>query len=301
MLRFLRNIGIYSAIIVVCAIVLDQLFTHVHSKGDLVRSQWAMQMNDRHFDLIVLGSSRAWWNLDMNMVQEQCSIKAIDLANNHFTPSEMLLSLKIFLANGNKADRALMQVDYRTVQESQRERSSTAQEFIPYLQDPIVGDHLAEQDREWQVLRTVPFVRYVRYNFRWGPEQLITTVLDLRRPLFDGTGSYLVDAPYREDDEKIYDMIDLEFPAELREIQEMCRKNDIDLQLFMAPYHELKVMSETRRKFEETVSGTGLPFHDFSDSLQDRSNFIDPLHLNIKGGKLLTQYLIEQAICPAGS
>ena len=99
-------------------------------------------MHGEHFDVAIIGSSRGWWNIDMNAIREKCGLRAGSLANNHFRDPEVLLSLKVFLANGNRADHILMQEDHDNLSVEADHFSSTVYDFLPYLEDSLVSAHL---------------------------------------------------------------------------------------------------------------------------------------------------------------
>jgi hypothetical protein len=194
--RFLRKILILCMALLVAAVVLDLLLTAIFRQGNTVKAQWLDKIEGEHFDLAITGSSRAWWNIDVNEINRRCSIRAISMANNHYTPSEMLLGLKLFLANGNTVDRLLVQADHLNMSAHQDEFSSTIYDHLPWLEDSIVYDHLRDRSKEWPLLRHVPFARYARYNFKWGFEEVLLTITNRRKTLFDSTGSIFMDREF---------------------------------------------------------------------------------------------------------
>jgi hypothetical protein len=299
MKRFLIKLVVLVLIIAVAAVVTDALFTRIFRSGDVVKAQWLMKHQEGHYDVVILGNSRAWWNIDMNAIDRECSMRSLNLANNHFSPLEILLSFKLFIQNGNRADLVLMQVDPRNITAGPPEFSSTTQEFLPWLEEAVVDAHFQQlADREWQLMRHIPFLRYGRYNFKWGPEQVLVTLAGLRKPLFDHTGSYFVDHPYRGSGVEFDKGTRFHFNEEFQQIAELCREHGMRLELFTAPYYRLGIAEVTTANFLSTIEATGLPHHDFTHSIDSTIYFIDNRHLNPLGGSLFTSMLIKEVVCP---
>ena len=190
MKRFLFRLSIPLGLLLLLAFLLDPLFTSVFREGQGTKAQWLMGMRDQRFDVAVIGSSRAWWNISMDQLDSACGTRSISLANNHFTPAEMLLAMKAFLRNGNRARVLLLQVDHSSLTDEQDGFSSTVYDFVPFLEDTLVYAHLAPRGDEWFWLRHVPYWRYAKYDFKWGVEQAVLTAWGRRNVPFDATGSY---------------------------------------------------------------------------------------------------------------
>jgi hypothetical protein len=297
MKRFLRRILILCLAMLLGAVVLDATFTRIFRDGRTMKSQWVQGMQGEHFDVVFAGSSRAYWNIDHAELGRICSMRVISIANSGYGPAEMHLALKMFLANGNTTDRFILQLDYRTLRE-QEHVSKNVYDFIPYLKDSLVYDHLRDRGTEWRLLRHIPFARYGRYNFLWGPEEALMTVTGLRNTIFDSTGSFYTDDRYRgtggvkigteafRPDDDILAMIDL------------CREHGIRVDLFMSPYYKLKLMGETHERFVAMLKKYDLRIHDLSDRMDSTIHFNDDFHLSRTGGALFTRILAEELVCP---
>lgn len=114
----LRKILVQVVLLAALALVLDPLFTRIHQGGNGTKAQWLHRMHGEHYDAVIIGSSRALWNIDMNAINTACGIRSISLANNHFRPAEMLLAM-VPLRNGNTTKRLLLQVDSSVLTDEQ--------------------------------------------------------------------------------------------------------------------------------------------------------------------------------------
>lgn len=296
---FLRKILVHCVILLIAAVALDHLFTGIFRHGRTVKAQWLNQMHGQHYDLVITGSSRAWWNIDMHLIQERCGIRGINLATNHFRSAEILLGLKIFLANGNTTDQLLLQLDYQKASDADEVFSATVYDHLPWLEEDLVYEHLSSRSDEFRLLRKIPFARYARYNFHWGPEEALITLLDKRRTLFDSTGSFFIDRKFHGYQVLKLDSIRVEWDADLAEVFELCRKNGIAVDVFMAPYYRLKIPPGTADRFHGLMRRYEVNYHDHSQRLDDTLFFEDNWHLGRQGGVVYTNLLIDEVICPA--
>ncbi len=301
MKRFIKKILVLCAILLIGAIVMDVVFTKIFKSGRTVKAQWLNNMHGQHYDLVITGSSRAWWNIDMHRINSSCGIRSVNLATNHFRPAEILLALKIFLANGNSVDRMLLELDYMKKSESDQVFSATIYDHLPWLKDELVYDHLRSRSNEFFWLRHIPFARYARYNSLWGPEEAIITLLDKRRTLFDSTGSYFTDDEFSGYAQLQLNDIVIQYDEDLAEVFNLCRKNGIEVEVFMAPYYRLRVRAGAKEEFNELMDRYGVAFHDHSDRLDSTIHFNDNWHLGRHGGEVYTQMLIDELICPGGA
>jgi hypothetical protein len=297
--RFLRKLFVLALLLLGTAFVLDAALTRLYRQGRTVKAQWLSRVKGQHFDYAIAGSSRAWWNINVNTIDSACGLRGISLANNHFTPSEVLLSLKLFLAGGNTVDRILLQVDYRSLSDEQNVFSSTVYDYLPWLEDSIVHEHLAARSPEWWWLRRVPLARYVRYNFIWGPEEALVTLLGTRRTIFDSTGTYLSEpTPYRGWPTLELGPRTFSLGGDMQDIIALCREHGIRLSLFTAPYYRLRLPDGTEDRFKEFLRAEGLEHHDFTHRLDSTVYYFNNWHLGPHGGRRFTHMLVREVICP---
>lgn len=300
--RFLRQLGLVLALLIGVALLLDPLFTHLFKNGKGMKSQWIEQMHNEHFDVAIIGSSRALWNINTISIDTICGIRAINLANNHLTPSEILLTVEVFLRNGNTADRLLLQVDHATLSTDAHHFSTKAYEYVPFLDDTLVYEHLRAQSAEWVSLRYVPFWRYVKYNFKWGLEQAIYTALDRSPEPFDSTGGYFSpNEQFYEKGNVPYRPAPADLNSSLERVIALCSANGTELIPFTAPYFGWTIPDSAKHYPAQLLTQHGLRLVDFSDSLREQRFFNDHQHINRAGGLVFTRMLMQQVICPEDS
>ena len=296
----LRKLIVFVLLLIALAFLLDPIFTRIHRNSGGTKAQWLNAMHDQHYDAVVIGSSRALWNIDMNAIDRGCGMRTISLANNHFRPAEMLLAMKIFLRNRNTTERLLLQVDSSVLTDEQEGFSSTLYDFVPYLEDTLIYHYLRDRDPEWFWLRHVPFWRYTKYNFKWGLEQTLKSAVGKRAVPFDTTGSYF------SPNNTFYGSLDYTFEPttppslgeDLKALLELCRANGVEPIVFTSPNYMVRTPDNIRRAPTEVMTAAGLHLHDFTDSLDAQVYFNDNRHLNRTGGERFTRMLMEQVLCP---
>ena len=300
--RFLRQLALVVVLLIGLAFLLDPLFTQLFQHGRGMKSQWIEQMHNEHFDVAIIGSSRALWNVNTITIDTSCGVRAINLANNHLTPSEILLTLEVFLRNGNTADRLLLQVDHATLSTDAKHFSTKAYEYVPFLDDTLVYDHLRAQSTEWIWLRHIPLWRYVKYNFKWGLEQALYTALDRSPEPFDSTGSYFSpNEQFYEKGNVPYRPAPSTLNAALTRVIDLCRESGSELIPFTAPYHGWTIPDSAKQVPARLLAQHGLRLLDFSDSLAEQRFFNDHQHINRAGGVAFTRMLMDQVICAVDS
>lgn len=298
MARFLRNIGIAFGILLVLAWGADRCMTRVFRNGRATKVQWVNNMHHQHYDLIIIGSSRAWWNIDMNTINRSCGLRTLNLAGNHYRSQEVLLLLKTFFSNGNTTDRILLQVDHNNLNPPPDEPSSAKYELVPYLHDSLVQAHLHGRSAEWVLLSSIPLWRYVKSNALWGPEEFVATVVGYRKPLFDSTGTFLTTPHFTGADGFHVQREEHHLDPDMLAIIALCRARNIPLECFTSPYLNITGTPEALGSPRRVVEAAGLVMHDFSQRLVGKENFNDRKHLSIQGGARFTTMLVNEVVCP---
>jgi len=284
---------ILGIILLGIALALDYGFTKVFKTGKTVKVQWLDKVNNIHLDYAIIGSSRAWWNIDANRINSEKKLKGLNLSNNHFGLNEILLRLKRFYDNENSLDKLLLQIDYKSIFSESGEFSSTVYNYLPFIDDSLTYNHLSERNSEWKVYKYVPFWRYSEYNFQWGIEELLITKMNLRQTIFDKAGNFFTDNYYHGASSFEIDSTKLILNTDLIEIIDFCEKNEINLVCFTAPYYQLILHQKIETRFNTIVDSLQLNHSNYGLIYNsDSTYFNDNTHLSLKGGDRFTDQLI---------
>ena len=294
MKKFLYQLLIVGIIFLLNLLILDFWFTAEFKEGKTNKTQWLYKKKNEHFDLAIIGSSRAWWNIDLNKINESLQLNCISLANNHFTYSEMLLRLKQFYQNGNSIDQLLMQTEYYEFFKNDKKLSISAYDNIPFLDDSITYNHLKEKSFEWVKLKYVPFWRYAEYNRQWGVEEFLISKLGIRNTIFDSTGSFF-------SNDKFYGKDSIEFGAaetnqpnqDFKELIKFCNNKNIKVLIYTAPIYHAIINPKSQEDLRRQLASMNIAYRDFTHLYTDSTKFNDNTHLSIKGGQAFTNVIIE--------
>ncbi|MBK9174898.1 MAG: hypothetical protein IPM46_00890 [Flavobacteriales bacterium] len=298
MARFLKKIMWLTLALIASAYLLDLAFTAVFQRGRTVKAQWLHGMHDQRYDVVILGASRAWWNIDGTSIDTVCGVRSLNLANNHGTILEALHSLELFLAQGNTTGLALYQMDLNRMDRDRGMLSKSAYDHLPFLDDSLTYAHLSAHSSEWAAYRYVPFYRYAKFNHRWGLEELLVSGLGLNRSVFDSTGSHFRDRAFSGPETYRPENRHYNLNPDVLLLRDLCRRKGIRLKLFMAPYLSLRLAPGVLPQVKETLHANGFEFHDMSNRLPNKRYFYDNVHLNGEGGRRFTRMLIDEVVCP---
>lgn len=295
MKKFLTHLLLIGLIACAPLILLDGYFTRVFKTGKTNKTQWLSRVSNTAYDVGVLGSSRAWWNIDMNVIQDSLAIRAINLSDNHYTFHEMLLRMKQFYANGNSVDRLFIEVDYWILLQSPQPASITAYNNIPFLDDSLTYQHLRARSNEWVKLKYIPFWRYAEFNRQWGLEELLITAFGVRNSIFDQTGTFFSNNRFYGTNSFVPPLSESEeISPDFVTLIDFCRTHEIDIQIFTAPIYRANMVGQDQQKMERYLSGNKLAYLNYADVFQDSTYFNDNLHFSIKGGAAFTELLIQE-------
>jgi len=295
MKKFLIKIAIFCLLIIAGLYTLDWYFTATFKEGKTNKTQWLDRKNQEAYDLAIIGSSRAWWNIDMNVINSDMNINSINLANNHFSYSEMLLRLKRLYENENTINHLLIQAEYWNAFLETEELSTSSYNYLPYLDDPTTYEHLKAKSPEWMLYKHVPFWRYAEYNFQWGVEEVLITKLDIRNSIFDSTGTYYSNNDYYGRP-KWYASIpkSTKLNPDFVELLEFCDHHHIEPHVFTAPIYKAIFSQKNQVEFEFNLVESKVDYDNYLDIFTDSTYFNNNTHLSLKGGKVFTQELLNK-------
>lgn len=297
MKKFLLNISIFGAISLVIMYGLDFYFTSVFQEGKTNKTQWLEQKENEHYDVALIGSSRAWWNMDMNQINDSLGIRSVNIANNHFSYSEMLLRLKRFNENGNRLDHLYIQTEYYNLFSDDTSLSMTALNNLPFLDDETTYEHLKQKGSEWMLYKYFPFWRYAEYNHQWGIEEVMITELGMRNSIYDSTGTFLSnDRFYGTPAQQLPYPTSSSIHPDFLKLIDYCREQGINVHVYTSPIYFAQGYTQVQQIFEDKLDSLNLPYRNYThlfDNVQDSVYFNDNVHLSTTGGRAFTPIFIE--------
>lgn len=269
-------------------VVLDVVFTFSF-ENCIPRNklQFALKTVNRKYTNVFIGSSRVANHIDVKYLDSISGEKNLNLGVEGATYGDNLLMLKLFIENGNKMDRVFLQLDHFY---EQNEMAAIANsDALPFIRNTIVEEHFKKYDKQFNAYYYYPFYRYQSADFKIGFREFFMSAIN-KNPKIDFNYGYI--PKFESNDLTNYER----FPEILakknvfiEEIISICKKRNIKLILFCAPFcsytkdftyiHKLKI------KFPL--------LYDYSTSMKD-SAFSNCSHLNNEGAKIFTQLIFEK-------
>lgn len=267
---------------------------------------WIMSFADRHYDLVILGSSSAYVGLDVPILREDLGGEVINLSLNGTAYPEQYLVLKKFLSR-NSADRALFQVDVWGLTYSGYSYPYNEYKHLAHIDDPITYENLrAHYGVKALAWRYVPFLKYAEFNTEIGWPNVVNLTRG-KEPPFDRYGSELSDLDFNEGELRNRQLGGIHYrlnPTRLayfRKMLDLCRSQGIDVILYLTPeYFEIYELQENREsllnEYERLANEYGYPFLRFDEHELTRRKefFYNTSHLNREGAISFTHLLARK-------
>lgn len=274
-----------------------KMLNHVFIRDRVHKEMWNMSQTERSVGYAVLGSSRAFNNVDAITLQKKVEADVINLGCGGYSLLDMYLSLHIFLKR-NHAKTVLLQIDGSDLDYSHK---FMAQVYLPYMSDPVVTATVNESAGFRRVLANAacPLSRYWEYNdfYNW---QRLEELRTISSPYDATQGSQLLyDDSYRVFPKIVEEprfRVDQRSREYLERIVQLAQQQGIQLIMFSAPeYHRDEVFRNydqaARAYIVEYCESHRIPYLDFSDANFDVMEFRDYGHLNSKGALRFTDVL----------
>jgi hypothetical protein len=282
--RFLLQVAKLVCVVALAATGLDLAYTAVLERcSDRSALHKVRHMHGRHYDYIVVGSSRALHHVDPAVLEREFGVRALNLGEQDSNALDAFRVVRDFLA-GNTARLVLVHVDKEwDLTGSSPLVTSLYAPFIREVKDDDDGRDLFGAD--YAPYRWLPFYRYVKLGPAIGFREVLYALLGKRRLPASGF-SPLHGSGFKTN----VNMTQPKFPdrmnADYRRILDLCRERGVDVRFFTSPCHGMRYDSAILAKY--------LPgYSDFSAALPDRKYFGDPRHMNASGAEAFTRLLGE--------
>ena len=269
-------------------VILDSIYTLIYSNSHFRNKiQFVLNSSAKHYDVIILGSSRA----ENNLMPEIFRKEGLHVYNYGITGAylcENALMLKLFFEKGNTTDKILFQVDsfYNYEQPS----SVVQVSFIPYLPiNKYIYNHYKDNTEDSFILAFFPFYRYCILDSKIGFREMFLTLINKKSNSFSQDGFIPLEGT-------LLNNLKFELPEKIRnknkyylEIDSICKKNKVKLISFIAPS-----CSNTNKTFFLKLKHEVSELYDYSNFIKEDSLFANCGHLNKKGAEVFTNKLLER-------
>lgn len=315
MKAFVFRVFIGVVLLFILLIFADKRYTKLIRKNENDKVRWMMNIHDQHFDYAVIGSSRAETGIDIKVLDSVLGLNGINIANNGAGLIENELSLLLFLKR-NKINKLIIGVDDANLSPGYH-FSNPFHEHVFYAYWPgnaCIDSFIKKRNSllSYTIKSYVPFVRYIEYNSYYFSQWLTNDSSGFDKHGFrpyinhqkeytfiDGAGNfvdtrYWYIAPYL-DPKGPFENIDTTSLHSLHRMVQLCKKKNIELVLYNAPYfkeHYSKCMYNTLSKddfLKEYATKNNILYISFIQwkHSDNATLFYDYSHINNQGAFLV--------------
>ena len=280
---------IYIVLTLLSLTALDSLYTLIYSNSQVRNKiQYVINTPPKHYDAIMLGSSRAENHIVSEMFQK-ASLTVYNFGMSGGSLCEDSLLLKLFLEKGNTTNTILLQVDLQFLSETTSE--GVQSQFLPFLStNKTIYNHYKNNTDNQFVLAYFPFYRYLKLDSKIGFREMVLALMNKKGKFYDANGF----APLAG---TLNPNLKENLPTEIvqknkyyDEIVTICKKNKIHLIPFMAPF----CAYTNNRDFFSKLKHRVPELYDYSSFIKEDSLFATCGHLNKKGAEVFTTMLLEK-------
>lgn len=160
MLRFIKNISIFSTIFIVLYFVFFNFVDMGLKQSEhLEFEQWNSIYNGNiNSDIIIQGSSRAWRQIDPKEIEKQTGLTVYNLGMDGYHFPMQKCRLDIYLKENKKPKYIIQILDHFTL--LKRDNLFNKSQFIPYLNDSILTNQLKQYEGFSWAAYNLPYFGY---------------------------------------------------------------------------------------------------------------------------------------------
>ncbi|MDX1830493.1 MAG: hypothetical protein R3342_13215 [Lutibacter sp.] len=281
-LKYIISISISTiALLYLCDFIYTQVYINSNPRNKL---QYILNTKNESFDIIFIGSSRVANHIDTKLFDSLSNKKTINLGVEGAGLNDNLLQLKLLIANNNISN-VFLQIDSNF--EYDKPSNIAISEAMPFLNyNNIINTHIKKYFNNFEKLEYIPFYRYAINDPKIGFREMFFSVANKKprtNPSIGFTPKFGNKLP----------LIESSLPKTIKlkniildEITDICRKNKIQLTLYISPYCS---KTKNMRYIEKLI--TKVPnLIDLSKGYDDKL-FFNCGHLNNQGAKIFTTNL----------
>lgn len=288
MIRFLKHFLFILLTTIALLYVFDFTYTQIYLRSNpRNKLQYILNTKNESYDVVFIGSSRVANHIDTKLFDSLSSKKTINLGAEGAGLKDNLLQIKLLLEN-NKTSNIYLQLDDNF--ESEKPTSISISEAMPFLKNRIISDHLKNNFSNYNQLVYVPFYRYAINDPKIGFRELLMSIINKKpriNPAIGFTPKSGNKLPFKE---YRLPMNISNQNVVLNEIKDICKKNKINLVLFISPFckstKNIDYVLKLKNKFSDLI--------DMSIGYENEY-FYNANHLNKRGARLFTKDLYQRS------
>lgn len=286
MKKFIFYIVKILFIFALSAVLLDIFYTFIYlNTKDRNKIVNIYNTQDKNFDLIFLGSSRANNHFDAKIFNDN-GIKSFNYGKSGASLNETALMLKLMVERNYKIKNIILEVDLNINTDGFSE--GTQARFMPYLQTSTTTTNHYKLIPEFKKLYYIPFYRYINFEAKIGFREVFFSAIKKKSNDMENFGFYPLNSVGKN---MKYDL-SKRFPKKSKsyeDIKNTCRENNINLIVISTPMCKntigLSYFDKIKKVYPEIIN--------YENVINDDKYFSSCGHLNNEGAKIFTTHILK--------
>ncbi|MFC4636295.1 hypothetical protein ACFO3O_20480 [Dokdonia ponticola] len=289
MKRFIKHILFLIGVLLVLLFVLDALYTKVYRES-VPRNKVAnlMAYKGDAIDYVFIGSSRVDNTIDAALIERKTEKTAINLGVQGGKLDDYYLMLQLLVDKKIQTETVFIQLDY--VYNIDGTSEILKSELMPYIENPIIDAYVKERDLSYKTLRYVPFVRYMKFDYKIGFREFFSSSIG-KLPKTNLSNGY--SPKYNSQGATLKYSLPTKMAATnsvIQKIEKLANDHQINLIFFTAPFcgatQNFEYIDQLKERFPTLI--------DYSRVFVDRDDyFYNCSHLNHKGAQEFTNLFVK--------
>ena len=174
----MKQFLLYVFKIIIVTVIIMYIFDAFYSytfKNSFPRNKVhkILQLDNKHYDLAFLGSSRTENHVDCELVEKLTGKSCVNMGISGATLGDMLILLSLAETNKIKFDSVVIQIDYNFFNSG---LSNTFKaNLVPFINNPLIKKEL-NRDNDNFYYSYIPFYRYMKYDKIVGFREFYATL-----------------------------------------------------------------------------------------------------------------------------
>lgn len=288
MKKFLFYLAKILIITIVSAIILDVVYTAMYLQcRNRNKIDQLHNLNNVHYDVVILGSSRANNHFVSEMFQKK-GLKTFNYGMSGSSLFETSLVLKLMIERKCIIKNLILDADLNL--RNDKQSRAIASLFLPYIHNSkITKQHFSDQN-DFSEIYYIPFYRYMKYEIRIGFREMFMSAIHKRTSDMDNWGYSQLDGV--EDGNMENDISTFEpLPHNIyyEEIKNICKINNIKFIPIMSPVCENTVGMQYFDKVKKAYP----EIYNYENAVIENKYFSSCGHMNGTGAKLFTAKILK--------
>lgn len=294
MKKFIKNIVVFSLLVLTCAVGLDIMISFGLRKTDCYRYQTFNDIfkNNLNYDVLYMGNSRGFSHFNPKIIDSICHVNSYSLGLGGYPINVQIAEYHCYKAHNGTPKLIVQQVDFvtLTIMDDIRHQHDS-ERFFPTIYDKYTRKELKNLGYGFMELYC-PLYRYFGYQkvIKDGLLEFLKVKHNIDRPAYkgfspekgswDGTNVAMMDSIECNFDENAKTMFE-DYLAE-------CKKDGVYVLLVNSPVYspttkKVKNMNEVNEYYDNIAKRFRYKYLNYTENYKlcdDTSNFCVSVHLN---------------------